>query len=34
MAHLAVMELFRKHIEIMNESEYINIEFKNNVSFA
>ncbi|XP_063405575.1 uncharacterized protein LOC134689200 isoform X8 [Mytilus trossulus] len=29
MAHLAVKELFQKHIEIMNESEYINIEFKN-----
>lgn len=30
MAHLAVMELFRKHIEIMNESEYMNVELKRN----
>ncbi|XP_071141892.1 uncharacterized protein [Mytilus edulis] len=29
MAHLAVKELFQKHIEIMNESDYINVHFKN-----
>lgn len=34
MAHLAVKELFQKHIEIMNESDYINVHFKNDVSFA
>ena len=32
MAHLAVKELFQKHIEIMNESDYVNVELKNEVS--
>ena len=32
MAHLAVKELFQKHIEIMNESDYANVVIQGDVS--